>query len=89
MLRKRTVGRLDQLAVLAAEARLAVMGWRRARDNRNGSKPGTPIGPQPDVALRKTSAGPTGPRSSRWCDRTHQVHSYTAAPADSADALCT
>lgn len=65
------------------------MGWRRARDNRIDNKPGTPIGLQPDVAPRKTSADPEGPRSSRQDDRAHQVHSCTAAPAGSADAWCT
>lgn len=65
------------------------MGWRRARGNRIGSKPGIPIGLQPDVAPRKTSADPVGPHSSRWDDRARRAHSCTAAPASSADAWYT
>lgn len=84
--RKRIAGHLDLLVVLAAEAvpRSAAMEWRRVRDNRIGSKLGIPIGSQPDVAPRKTSADLAGPRNSHWRDRARQVHSCTAAPADSA-----
>lgn len=91
VLRKRTVDPLDQPAISAAEAvpRSTVMGWRRARGNRIGNKPETPIGLQPDVAPRKTSAGPVGPHSSRRYDRAHRARSCIAAPASSADAWCT
>lgn len=87
-LRKKTVGRFAQLVVSVAEAipRSAARGWRRARDNRTGNKLGIPIGPRPDVALRKTSVDPMGPRNSRRHGRVHQVHSCTVAPTDSAGA---
>lgn len=88
MLRKRIVGPLAQPAVSVAEAvsRLAAMGWRRVRGNHIDSKPGIPIGLQPDVAPRKTSAGPAGSHSNRQHDRARQAHSCTAAPAGSAGA---
>lgn len=88
MLRKRTVGPPGRPAISAAEAvpGSAATGWRRARGNHIDSKPGIPIGLQPDVAPRRTSAGPAGPRSSFRRDRACRAHSCTAAPAGSADA---
>lgn len=90
VLRKRTVGPLDQPAISAAETvpRSAVRGWRRACDNHIGSKLKIPIVLQSDVAPRKTWAGPAGPHSSCRHDRSSQEHRCTAAPAGSADAWC-
>jgi hypothetical protein len=92
VLHKRTVGRLGRpvISIVRMVLKSAVMGWRKEHDNHIDSRPRNPI-ELLDVAPRRTLVDQMVPRSNhhRRVVRACWVHSWTAAPANSASVWCT